>query len=109
MVLQLPTLPKFLDLLADSENHRNQETSQVRSLVESLIHRYLDTLGKVFVDQEKGNFSVKKSKTILQKQGTLLNDRGEQIIDMSIQMDDLANLDMLEDEYKEEEKKDDWQ
>ena len=28
---------------------------------------------------------------------------------MSIQMDDLANLDMLEDEYKEEEKKDDWQ
>ena len=69
----------------------------------------MDTLGKVFVDQEKGNFAVKKSKTILQKQGTLLNDRGEQIIDMSIQMDDLANLDMLEDEYKEEEKKDDWQ
>ena len=52
MVLQLPSLPKFLDLLADSENRNMNDTSQVQSLVESLIHRYLDTLGKVFVGYE---------------------------------------------------------
>lgn len=49
MILYLPSLPHFLDIMADKESQYRQKAFLVRGLVEALIHRYLNAFGEVYL------------------------------------------------------------
>ena len=61
MLLQLPSLPNFIDLLADKEanrdssNNTTESINLVRSLAESLILRFINLLGQIHLELQKQN------------------------------------------------------